>query len=97
MEEKVIRFLVDNNGMNEYFAGKFVNNLKKHEDIYAELCEFAETEEYKDGAKSGEWTAKALHEKLPNLKPQIIFEILAGLRDKPEDFEKYIAESAIYL
>ncbi len=90
-------YLVEKCGMNEFFAMQLIERLKTHRDIFNEFVDYVRTGEYKDGAKSGEWTAKKLSEELPHLEPQTIFEFLIGLRDEPETYEKYIADGARYL
>lgn len=87
-------YLVKNCGMNEYFAMQLIAKMGKHADIMNEFVEYTRTHEYKDGVKSGEWTAKSLSKKLPHLEANTIFEFMVGLRDEPEKYEGYIAGGA---
>jgi len=86
-------YLVKNCGMNEFFAMQLVAKFKNHADIMNEFIDYTRTHVYK-GAKSGEWTAKALSEKLPHLDANTIFEFMVGLRDEPEKYEGYIRDGA---
>jgi hypothetical protein len=84
------QYLTKARGMNEFFAKELTKKIEKHDDIVKLFVEFIKT-----GTYSGE--AENLHEKLPHLQPEAIFEFLVGLRDEPEKYAKYIAEGAPYL
>ena len=96
-ENKIKEALVNDFNISESYAAEYIEKLKKHNDIYLEFIEFLEKNIYKDGAKSGVWTAKSLSEELSHLDPIIIFEFLVGLREEPEKYEGYIAEGAMMI
>ncbi len=95
-ENKIKEALVNDFNISERTLTD-IEKLKKHNDIYLEFIEFLEKNIYKDGAKSGVWTAKSLSEELSHLDPIIIFEFLVGLREEPEKYEGYIAEGAMMI
>ena len=92
--ETIKDYLVKNCGMDQFSAMQFAISFCRHADLMNEFIEYTHTHEFKDGAKSGEWTAKTLSEKLPHLEAYTIFEFMVGLRETPSRYEKYIAEGA---
>lgn len=95
-DAEIRKYLVEKQGMNPFFAEELLEKLKNHSDIFNEFIDFIKTEEYPEsGVKSGDYSAKILSEKLPHLKPQIVYEFLIGLRDKPEKYEGFIKEGAL--
>ena len=85
--------LVEQYGMDGFAAITIVKNLNNHDDLMKEFLDVLKNKAYpENGAVSKNWTAKALSEKLPHLPVNIIYEFMAGLRDKPEEYEGYKEE-----
>jgi hypothetical protein len=94
-DAKIRKFLIEVQKINPVAAEDLLDLYKNHPDIYNEVLHYIQTGEYiEDGAKSANYTAKSLSEKLPHLPPQIIFEFMVGLRDKSEAYQKYVDEGA---
>ena len=94
-DARIRKFLAESQNMSPLAAEELLNKLKKHEDIYREFLEFIKTEEYpENGVKSGEYTSKILSERLSHFPAQNIYEFMIGLRDNPDQFEKFILEGA---
>lgn len=84
------KYLVEKRGMNEFFADELAKKIEKHDDIKNLFREFVKSGEY-----SGD--AKTMHEKLPHLEPEAVFEFLVGLREEPDKYAQYISDGAHYL
>ena len=88
-------YLLNDMKVDVFSAKSLVRLLKKHPDLKDEFIGTIKTGIYpENGVKSGEWTAKALAEKLPHLTVCVIYEFMVGLRDNPSEYEGYIAEGA---
>ena len=93
--DTIQHYLIETKQLGAFAANSLTDNYKKHADIVEEFASVIKTGSYPEkGVMSGDWTAKSLHEKLPHLPDYTIYEFLAGLRDYPEEYEKYIAEGA---
>ena len=87
---EIKKYLVEKRGMNEFFAEDLTKKIEKHDDIKKLFNEFIRTGEYAGDAKT-------MHDKLPHLDPEAVFEFLVGLREEPDKYAQYIAEGARYL
>ena len=81
--DAIIEYLTKNCGRNEYSAQKYVERLKAYDDLVADFLEYIKTGAYRNDAKT-------LHAQLPYLEPDMIFELLVGLREEPEVYQQYI-------
>ncbi len=96
--EDIQKYLTETKGLRSFEATMLMKRLEKHADIIDEFRSVIKTNTVpENGIKSGEWTAKSLKNKLPQLEIYTIYEFLAGLRDKPEKYQKYIADGTPYL
>lgn len=93
--DEIQHYLIDTQKLGAFAANSLLDNYKNHTDIVEEFALVIKSGNYpENGITSGNWTAKSLHEKLPHLPDYTIYEFIAGLRDHPEDYEKFIAEGA---
>ena len=60
---------------------------------------FAEDLTKNEFIRTGEYAgdAKTMHDKLPHLDPEAVFEFLVGLREEPDKYAQYISDGARYL
>ena len=84
------KYLVEKRGMNEFFAEDLAKRIEKHEDIKNLFNEYVKTGEYTGDAKT-------MHDKLPHLESETVFEFLVGLREEPDKYTQYISDGARYL
>ena len=84
------KYLVEKRGMNEFFAEDLAKRIEKHEDIKNLFNEYIKTGEYTGDAKT-------MHDKLPHLESETVFEFLVGLREEPDKYTQYISDGARYL
>lgn len=84
------KYLVEKRGMNEFFAEDLAKRIEKHDDIKSLFNEYIKTGEYTGDAKT-------MHDKLPHLESETVFEFLVGLREEPDKYTKYISDGARYL
>lgn len=85
MEEKVLHYLMDEEGLTEKAAGIVCTKLAKHPDILAEAAGWIDTRAFpQQGAVQVEgYTAEQLAQTAP-LKPIGAFNYLVYLRNNPE-------------
>lgn len=84
------KYLVEKRGMNEFFAEDLAKRIEKHDDIKSLFNEYIKTGEYTGDAKT-------MHDKLPHLESETVFEFLVGLREEPDKYTQYISDGARYL
>ena len=84
------KYLVEKRGMNEFFAEDLAKRIEKHDDIKNLFNEYIKTGEYTGDAKT-------MHNKLPHLESETVFEFLVGLREEPDKYTQYISDGARYL
>lgn len=84
------KYLVEKRGMNEFFAEDLAKRIEKHDDIKNLFNEYIKTGEYIGDAKT-------MHDKLPHLESETVFEFLVGLREEPDKYTQYISDGARYL
>ena len=84
------KYLVEKRGMNEFFAEDLAKRIEKHDDIKNLFNEYIKTGEYTGDAKT-------MHDKLPHLESETVFEFLVGLREEPDKYTQYISDGARYL
>ena len=87
---EIKKYLVEKRGMNEFFAEDLAKKIEKHDDIKNLFYEYIKTSEYTGDAKT-------MHEKLPHLESETVFEFLVGLREEPDKYAQYISDGAHYL
>ncbi len=93
--EEIQQYLSETQKLGAFAVNSLLEKYQNHADIVEEFASVIKTGIYPDnGAMSGDWTAKNLHEKLPHLPDYTIYEFLAGLRDHPEEYKQFIAEGA---
>lgn len=92
---KIQQYLTKTKQLDSFATSLIIDSYNNHTDIIEEFASVIETGKFpENGITSGDWTAKSLHEALPHLPDYTIYEFLAGLRDYPEEYEKYVAEGA---
>ena len=87
---EIKKYLVEERGMNEFFAEDLAKRIEKHDDIKNLFKEYIKTGEYTGDAKT-------MHDKLPHLESETVFEFLVGLREEPDKYTQYISDGAHYL
>ena len=93
--EEIQQYLSKTQKLGAFAVSSLLEKYQNHADIVEEFASVIKSGNYpENGATSGGWTAKSLHEKLPHLPDYTVYEFLTGLRDRPEKFEQFIAEGA---
>ena len=87
---EIEEFFVKKRNMNEFFAKELAQKIEKHSDVLKLFEEYTKTGKYNGDAKT-------IHEKLPHLEPETVFEFLVGLREEPDKYSQYISDGAHYL
>ena len=96
MKDKIVQYLISENGVSATVAGILAGDILQHADIAEEFCSWLVTRKYPDNEAALEvngYTAAAIHQIAPHLDPFGVYSFLVTLRDHPEKAKTFIQQN----